>query len=93
MTWLTSKFITCAVWEEWQRNPEQAYLKSISNIDNTATALSVYEVLSTHAPNEEYIGERPTDWTENDLVNHTYPLNLESIMQRTKLTMKVFYMQ
>lgn len=55
-------------WQEWNRSPEKYYLRSLANIDSTTTAMSVYEVLSAHCPNEEYIDERPEHWTANDVV-------------------------
>jgi lipoxygenase/linoleate 9S-lipoxygenase len=55
-------------WDEYQRNPEKYFLRSISNIDSTTTAMSVYEVLSAHCPTEEYLGERHSSWTENEAV-------------------------
>lgn len=51
-------------WEEFQRNPEKFFLSMISSISSTTTAMSVYEVLSAHSPNEEYIGQRDPHWTE-----------------------------
>ncbi|KAG0566624.1 hypothetical protein KC19_7G078400 [Ceratodon purpureus] len=51
-------------WQEFQRNPEKFFLSTISNIPSTTTAMSVYEVLSAHSPNEEYIGQRDPHWTE-----------------------------
>jgi hypothetical protein len=30
--------------------------------------MTTVEILSTHAPNEEYLGERPKDWTSDDKV-------------------------
>lgn len=54
--------------QEWNTNPEKYYLRSLANIDSTTTAMSVYEVLSAHSPNEEYIDERPEHWTANDVV-------------------------
>jgi hypothetical protein len=52
-------------WNEMIKNPEKAYLLSLANIDSTTTAMSVYEILSAHSPEEEYIGERPEDWTDD----------------------------
>lgn len=53
---------------DFNKNPEKYYLTSISNIDSTTTAMSVYEVLSAHCPIEEYIGERRGNWTNNEKV-------------------------
>ena len=55
-------------WDEFMKNPEKFYLSSVSNIDSTTTAMSVYEVLSAHSPNEEYIGQRHCDWTADESV-------------------------
>lgn len=54
-----------ADWDKMMKNPEKWYLETIANKDSTTTAMSVYEVLSAHSPKEEYIGERPADWTNN----------------------------
>lgn len=53
-------------WAEMMKNPEKAYLLCLANVDSTTTAMTVYEVLSAHSPKEEYIGERPDDWTEHE---------------------------
>ena len=55
-------------WEELQRNPEKFFLSSISDTDTTTTAMAVFEVVAAHAPNEEYIGQRSSTWTENEKV-------------------------
>lgn len=60
-------------WDEFQRNPEKFYLSTISNICSTTTAMSVYEVLSAHSPNEEYIGQRDPHWTECNNVSPISP--------------------
>ncbi|KAG0604154.1 hypothetical protein M758_10G149300 [Ceratodon purpureus] len=55
-----------AEWDVMMKNPEKYYLSTIANIDSTTTAMSVYEVLSAHSPKEEYIGQRPKEWTADE---------------------------
>jgi lipoxygenase len=57
-----------ADWDTMVKNPEKYYLLTISNIDSTTAAMSVYEVLSAHSPNEEYIGQRQKNWTADEQV-------------------------
>lgn len=53
-------------WKELQRSPEKFYLSSISDVNSATTTMSVYEVLSSHAPDEVYIGDRAPNWAESD---------------------------
>jgi len=72
-------------WDEYQRSPEKYFLRSISNIDTTTTAMSVYEVLSAHCPTEEYIGERSSIWTENEAAKAAFQRFSEKISQVDEL--------
>jgi hypothetical protein len=60
-------------WEEFQGDPEKFFLSVISDTDTTTTAMSVFEQVSAHAPNEEYIDERSPFWTDDEKV-HTLTL-------------------
>jgi len=63
-------------WNEMKENSEKAekaYMLSLANKNSTTTAMTVYEILSAHSPEEEYIGERPKHWTSNEEV---YSLSL-----------------
>jgi lipoxygenase len=55
-------------WDELQRNPEKFYLSTISDVNSSITTMSVYEVLSSHAANEVYIGDRAAHWAEDKRV-------------------------
>ncbi|KAG0603020.1 hypothetical protein M758_10G059600 [Ceratodon purpureus] len=59
-------------WEEFQRNPEKFYLSTISDVNSATTTMSVYEVLSSHAANEIYIGDRAANWAEDKRVNAAF---------------------
>ena len=52
-------------WQDFQRNPEKFYLSTISDVHSTTTTMCVYEVLSSHSPSEEYIGNRAQNWAED----------------------------
>jgi lipoxygenase len=45
-------------WEDVKRAPEKFYLSTISDRESATRTMSVYEILSSHAPGEVYIGER-----------------------------------
>ncbi|CAK9270479.1 unnamed protein product [Sphagnum jensenii] len=53
-------------WEEFQGDPEKFFLSAISDTDTTTTAMSVFEQVSAHAPNEEYIDERSPFWSDDE---------------------------
>jgi lipoxygenase len=59
-------------WAEMQANPEKFWLTLISDTDTTTTAMAVFEVVAAHAPNEEYITQRSSGWTENEKVKDAF---------------------
>jgi len=67
-------------WEEFQGDPEKFFLSVISDTDTTTTAMSVFEQVSAHAPNEEYIDERSPFWTDDEKV-HTFNLRVSFTIQ------------
>lgn len=46
-------------------NPEVFFLSSVASPIQTFLGLAVIELLSTHASNEEYLGQRSSHWTNN----------------------------
>jgi hypothetical protein len=65
---MTRKFIPdegTPEWESLQNDPEKFLLSTLSNATQTKVNMTTVEILSTHAPNEEYLGERPKDWTSD----------------------------
>lgn len=66
---LTRKFIPeagTADWDQLQTNPERFYLDSISNESQATSVMATIEILSTHALDEEYLGQRLTPNWSND---------------------------
>ncbi|QCE02438.1 lipoxygenase [Vigna unguiculata] len=54
-----------AEYDEMEKNPEKAYLRTITPKYQTLVDLSVIEILSRHASDEVYLGHRDKDWTSN----------------------------
>nr|UDP26498.1 lipoxygenase 5 [Tulipa gesneriana] len=51
-------------YEELKTNPDKVFLRTITAQIQTVIALSVIEILSTHASDEIYLGQRPAEeWT------------------------------
>jgi hypothetical protein len=59
-------------WEELQKNGEKFYLSTISDVNSAVTTMSVYEVLSSHSPNEIYIGDRQINWCDSEKVDAAF---------------------
>jgi len=56
-------------WNTMQKDPERFYLDSISNVLQATSVMSTLEILSTHALDEEYLGQRHTpNWSNDDKV-------------------------
>jgi len=53
-------------WKQLQQDPERFFLDSISNLTQATTVMSTIEILSTHAVDEEYLGQRDTENWSND---------------------------
>ncbi|WVZ25364.1 hypothetical protein V8G54_003908 [Vigna mungo] len=55
-----------AEYDEMEKNPEKAYLRTITPKYQTLVDLSVIEILSRHASDEVYLGQRDNPyWTSN----------------------------
>lgn len=48
---------------ELERNPEKAFFRTMATQLQSLTALSVVEILSKHASDEVYLGQRTPEWT------------------------------
>ncbi|KAH7432818.1 hypothetical protein KP509_07G041700 [Ceratopteris richardii] len=60
-------------YESFLKDPDAFLLSSISSPAQTIVGLSIIEVLSTHASNEEYLGQRSdTQWTNNPQVMRAF---------------------
>lgn len=57
-------------WEMMQRAPETFLLSMLSNAVQSRVNMTTLEILSTHAVNEEYLGQRPENWTDNAKVSN-----------------------
>jgi hypothetical protein len=56
-------------WELLQKDPERFYLDSISSETQATSVMSTIEILSTHALDEEYLGQRNTpNWSNDERV-------------------------
>ena len=53
-------------WDQLQQNPERFYLDSVSNESQATSVMATIEILSTHAMDEEYLGQRLTPNWSND---------------------------
>ncbi|KAJ7556901.1 hypothetical protein O6H91_05G103500 [Diphasiastrum complanatum] len=55
-------------YRELSENPEKYFLSAVSDKNQTTTIMTTLEYLSTHFPEEEYIGQRTTNnWTNSKL--------------------------
>lgn len=55
-----------AEYEELQTNPEKAFLKTITSELDSIIAISLMQILSSHASDEIYLGQRDSpEWTNN----------------------------
>lgn len=59
-------------WEEFQSNPERFFLSAVSDAASMLSIMSVFEITSNHATNEEYIGDRAPGWTQNEKVEAAF---------------------
>lgn len=64
MNFSFENFVPILCW--LQENPERFYLDSISNESQATSVMSTIEILSTHALDEEYLGQRSTPNWSND---------------------------
>ncbi|MCO5594735.1 hypothetical protein L7F22_048768 [Adiantum nelumboides] len=60
-------------YSSFAENPEEFFLSSISSPFQATLGLAIIELLSTHASNEEYLGQRSSPhWTNNAEVMHAF---------------------
>ncbi|KAI5082937.1 hypothetical protein GOP47_0002680 [Adiantum capillus-veneris] len=60
-------------YDSFFENPESFFLSSISSPFQAILGLAIIELLSTHASNEEYLGQRSSPyWTSNAEVMHAF---------------------
>nr|ABF66649.1 lipoxygenase-3 [Physcomitrium patens] len=59
-------------WDALQLNPEKYMLSMLANAVQSKLNITTIEILSTHASNEEYLGERPAGWTDDERVKAAF---------------------
>ncbi|KAG0628128.1 hypothetical protein M758_1G003100 [Ceratodon purpureus] len=59
-------------WDAMKKDQEKFYLSTISDVISATRTMSVYEILSSHSPNEIYIGDRDQNWIEDDVVDEAF---------------------
>nr|ABF66650.1 lipoxygenase-4 [Physcomitrium patens] len=59
-------------WEAMQQNPEKYLLSMLANAVMTELNMTTIEILSTHSSNEEYLGERGDNWTDDERVKGVF---------------------
>ncbi|KAH6557211.1 hypothetical protein KP509_1Z127900 [Ceratopteris richardii] len=53
-------------YREFLEDPERFFISMLPNVQQATTTMSVIDTLSSHSPDEEYLGERmQTNWTNN----------------------------
>ncbi|PNX86971.1 lipoxygenase [Trifolium pratense] len=73
-------------YDELAKNYEKAYLRTITPKNDTLTDLTIIEVLSRHASDEQYLGERIEGdlWTSDSQPKEAYKRNNdETLRNRT----------
>lgn len=66
-------------WDQMQANPEKYLMSMLLNPVLARINMTTIEILSTHASNEEYLGQRPDGWTSNPKVSLHTPLNHQPV--------------
>ncbi|KAK9993059.1 hypothetical protein SO802_022762 [Lithocarpus litseifolius] len=76
---------------EFLEDPDKYYLKMLPERFEMSLAVALVEVLSQHTSDEVYLGQRPSEWTDNEEVKHKFDrFNAElqkierKIMERNK---------
>ena len=73
-------------WEQLQKDPERFFLDSISNETQAASVMSTIEILSTHALDEEYLGQRQTpNWSNDERVLSAFAKFTDKMTDITQL--------
>lgn len=76
---------------EFLEDPDKYYFKMLPERFEMSLAVALVEVLSQHTSDEVYLGQRPSEWTDNEEVKHKFDkFNAElqkiekKIMERNK---------
>lgn len=73
-------------WEQLQEDPERFFLDSISNETQATSVMSTIEILSTHALDEEYLGQRQTpNWSNDERVLSAFAKFSDKMTEITQL--------
>lgn len=60
-------------YEELRTNPEKAFLKTVTSQPLTVLGISLVEILSKHASDEVYLGQRDTpEWTSDEVPREAF---------------------
>ncbi|KAL6203728.1 hypothetical protein ACLB2K_027427 [Fragaria x ananassa] len=60
-------------WEMFMKKPEAALLRCFPSQIQATTIMAVLDILSTHSPDEEYIGEKMEDaWAEDEVIKAAF---------------------
>ncbi|KAL8170849.1 hypothetical protein V2J09_022653, partial [Rumex salicifolius] len=60
-------------WKFFQEKPEEALLRCFPSQIQATKVMAILDVLSSHSPDEEYLGEKPEpSWAENPVVNAAF---------------------
>lgn len=57
---------------EFLRDPDNYYLKMLPDTFEMSIGVALVEVLSRHTSDEVYLGQRPSEWTDNEEVRHKF---------------------
>ncbi|KAG6677867.1 hypothetical protein I3842_14G048900 [Carya illinoinensis] len=57
---------------EFLKDPDKYYLKMLPDTFEMSIGVALKEVLSWHTSDEVYLGQRPSEWTDNEEVRHKF---------------------
>ncbi|KAG6628906.1 linoleate 9S-lipoxygenase 5-like isoform X1 [Carya illinoinensis] len=57
---------------EFLKDPDKYYLKMLPDTFEMSIGVALVEVLSWHTSDEVYLGQRPSEWTDNEEVRHKF---------------------
>jgi linoleate 9S-lipoxygenase len=61
-----------AEWNELQAHPQKFYFETVSSPEQAITVMTTIQILSNHAHDEEYLGQRiDTSWTDDKKVRRS----------------------
>lgn len=69
-------------WKQFVKNPEQALLACLPSVVQATVVIAILDVLSTHAKDEEYIGQciEPS-WEENEILKSSFQTFTARLME------------